>query len=654
MFAVFTAISYSGKFTPAYTVNNIDFTFKTTRSFNKTALLEVMYLPKTLQFNADDLEKDRQRIKKFYFDNGFFDAIIDTSVNYDSANYEVNIQITITENSRYTIKEMIIGGLDGIADNLKQSISSDRAIKAGDFYSKSNIAKETDRILNILQNNGYLNAGLDTSQRTEVSRYPFEVKDNPNYKNMVRVKLTFDGVNKVYRFGITKINIVNNRYHLGDDIIERELKYKENDIYSKENMTESERNLTKIPLIQIGRVQVDTVIEDASRVNMIVNISLNNKYTLTPEPEGKFIDNYFFIGGSLEYDDKNFFGGGRVFSISGEPLYHSNQVNRVDITFNLFQPFLFNNNITGNLKFAAIFYNFNEIFQFLDFTNSISLNYYIAPYTFYNSLTAALNTDLVRTKYKQDYYDSTNALFYKQGQIENLLNSVVSFTATHSSTDNLFNPSKGFFHSFTLEEAGLVPDLLNAFSKNINYSQYIKFYVLNYFYSDLSGGTQTGILANSIKLGDIYEFGKNQNIVPIQPQYKFFSGGGNSVRGWAAQRNGILDNTLDGGKFWLEGSMEYRWLMFADRTSFIKNFGIVGFIDYGNVWESASLFKFAQISLAAGFGVRYNTFVGPVRIDLGFKLFDPTQYVGNQWLFQNPSRIFIDKYAIQFGLAQAF
>jgi outer membrane translocation and assembly module TamA len=136
--------------------------------------------------------------------------------------------------------------------------------------------------------------------------------------------------------------------------------------------------------------------------------------------------------------------------------------------------------------------------------------------------------------------------------------------------------------------------------------------------------------------------------------YKFFSGGGNSVRGWDAQKNGILQNTKNGGKFLFEGSFEYRWMMFADKSNFMKDIGTVFFLDYGNVWDNHTDFHLKQIALAVGFGFRYYTFVGPVRIDFGIRLYDPNEDESKRWIFKNLKGIFSGKSTIQFGLGNAF
>ena len=643
----------------AYDVNDVSFNYKTTKTFDKAELLEVMLLPKIQVFNQDELEKDRQRLKKFYFDNGFFDAIIDTMVTYDNINKEVDIEIIIYEKERYTVRELLIVGLDNkIPDKLKSDINTDRLLKSGDNYTKSAVAKESNRILDILQNNGYLKAQIDPISGTVIAKYSPEVQKNPSYKNKVRITLKFSGVDRTYNFGKTKIKIADNKYRLDQSIIEREIKYKEGDLYSRDQLVQSERNLTKIALIQLGRIQIDTVLESTGTVELVTNIMLTTKYQVTPSILGSFIDNYFYLGAGLTYDDKNFFGGGRVLSLSVEPLFHSKDVNQVSVSANLFQPYLFSDNITANFKVSAIYFNLNEFYQGLSLTNSLILNYNLRKYTFYNNLSTELNADLNRLKIKQDVVIDTGMTIttIPAGTITNSMNSVLGFTATHNNTNSVFNPSSGFFHAITLEEAGILPALLNKISRNIDYSQYFKFYLQNYFYFDLSSLAGNRVLGIASRIGDIMEFGSGDNIVPVLPQYKFFSGGGNSVRGWYAQKNGVLENTQNGGKFLFEGSFEYRWMPFVGSTGFTKDLGTIFFLDYGNVWETHKQFRFNEIALAIGFGFRYYTFVGPVRIDVGFKLYDPSAEAGSQWLFSDIKKIFSppQKWAIQFGLGNAF
>jgi translocation and assembly module TamA len=51
----------------------------------------------------------------------------------------------------------------------------------------------------------------------------------------------------------------------------------------------------------------------------------------------------------------------------------------------------------------------------------------------------------------------------------------------------------------------------------------------------------------------------------------------------------------------------------------VGNFGIVPFIDAGNIY-SASLPKLDDLRFGAGIGVRYHTNFGPIRVDVGTPL----------------------------------
>ena len=630
-----------------YTLDKIEFKFETTKSFDEDDLENIMNLPRLATYSEQELEQDRLRIKKYYFDNGFFDAVVDTATSYDKEDLSVLVTIIIIENNRYRIDKVKMFGLEKVPADLKTKINSERLLKSGDPYSKLAIVGESGRIIGILQDNGYLYASLDTVNGTVVSKYQ---SSDPKLKYKVNVSLTFMGVQKQYVFGKTSINIKDNRYKLQNYLIERELTYQEGKLYSRDELNRSERNLTKFAIIQTRRFNIDSVLDN--RVNIRVDITLTNKYEVTPNILGVDINNQFFGGAGIEYSDRNFFGGGRVFSVSLQGLIHSLTTNRVVLNTSLYQPYFIRNNMTATYNLGLGLYNPEKDFQDIFASNLLRVNYYIADYTFYNSAYSDITIDFIREKKGIEYYRSRQ--LDTTSTLTNSMNSIIGLTLIHDNTNDLFNPSRGSYHSITVENAGLLPRFLAIFKKNIDFSQYFKFYMPNKFYFDLSGGRGSSIFATYNEIGDIAEYGKGENIVPVLSIYKFFSGGSGSLRGWNAKENGILKNTQEGGNFLFEGSFEYRWNMFSTSQNFWKNFWAVYFIDYGNVWETGGDFVFKQIALATGLGFRYDTFVGPLRIDLGFKLYNPTAPEGDQWLFNNIKDIFKHKFAFQFGLGNAF
>jgi len=645
--------SFAANIAPKLENGDIEFGFMTTSTFNNAALKEALLLPREKYFNRNTFEEDRQRLKKFYFDNGFFDVLVDTSTRVNAEDNTIDMKFMIRENDRYTVKEYVYLGLEKLNNVVENEVYANRLLNPGDPYVKTLIQQDKDRIISILQNNGYFRAFTADSIATIVEKYDKAIQDkDPSYRNKVNIIIRFKGTDNKYTFGKTRIDIKGSRLDLGKDIIERELEYNEGDIFNRSKIMESENNLSRLYIIQIGNITVDTVIESEKKVYLTANITLGKKHEITPGIAAVYLTNKLYAGASLEYFDKNFLGGGRVFSTKLEGLINDLNNNEVDLSFTFTQPYLFNNNISLTLNPKIGIINLGGV-EYLTATNLVRLSYYISPYTFYKNAYLDLTTDFNRKKIKQVQKDANGNIIATEGETVNSMNSVLGLTLVHNSTNDLFNPSKGGYHSITVESTGLLSKLLTLINKNILYSQYFKFYIPTRYYRDVSGN-RTSIVALNLEIGSIFEFGSNDNIVPIDPLYKFFSGGGSSLRGWRAQQNGILADKSNGGKFLLEGSMEYRWNTFSDASNFAKNIWIVGFLDYGNVWEESKNFHFNQIALATGLGFRYNTFVGPFRIDVGFKLFDPSAVDGNKWLWDNPSEILKNKYAIHFGIGNAF
>lgn len=100
--------------------------------------------------------------------------------------------------------------------------------------------------------------------------------------------------------------------------------------------------------------------------------------------------------------------------------------------------------------------------------------------------------------------------------------------------------------------------------------------------------------------------------------FRLRGGGPNSNRGFVAgslgdEYNGTF-KPIDGGLRRWEGSLEVR-------SRITDSFGLVTFADVGDV-NRAPAFRFNMIHLTLGFGLRYFTIVGPVRLDFGFRVRD--------------------------------
>lgn len=116
------------------------------------------------------------------------------------------------------------------------------------------------------------------------------------------------------------------------------------------------------------------------------------------------------------------------------------------------------------------------------------------------------------------------------------------------------------------------------------------------------------------RLGGIWTQEFNQ----LPSSARFFAGGSQSVRGYAYQSLGPVNenNQVIGGKYLMIGSIEFE-------HSFSKKWGVALFYDAGNAIDNIN----DKLERGAGFGLRWKSPVGPVRVDLASAL----SRDGNPW-----------------------
>jgi outer membrane translocation and assembly module TamA len=95
---------------------------------------------------------------------------------------------------------------------------------------------------------------------------------------------------------------------------------------------------------------------------------------------------------------------------------------------------------------------------------------------------------------------------------------------------------------------------------------------------------------------------------------RLFAGGSTSVRGYRRRELGPLDVNGNpvGGEAVFETSAELRYPLFG-------SFRGVAFVDAGNVWRESGDVELSDLRYTPGLGVRYDTPIGPIRVDAGFK-----------------------------------
>jgi outer membrane protein insertion porin family len=177
------------------------------------------------------------------------------------------------------------------------------------------------------------------------------------------------------------------------------------------------------------------------------------------------------------------------------------------------------------------------------------------------------------------------------------LTSAVTPRVVWDSRNSRLNPSQGSYNSFEVEVAGLGGE--NRYYKLVGESTW--YYPLPY---ELSGFVKGR-----------FGIGAGYGGEDLPASERFFLGGPTTVRGFGFRDIGPQD--LDGNPL---GGTSFVQFNIEIGRSFSRILRLVAFMDVGNVYAQDQQFDLGEVRSSAGFGIRFITPVGPVRMDWGFKL----------------------------------
>lgn len=406
-------------------------------------------------------------------------------------------------------------------------------------------------------------------------------------------------------------------------------------------------------------VQPDSVAGKSVRYALDCDIQLSSRKpnSISVQPEGTNTAGDLGAAVSLTYSNRNLFHGSETFSLQLRGAYEAitklegyNDKNYIEygleskVQFPRFIAPFISNSFKRNIQSTSelsVSYNLQNRPEFHRRVFSTAWRYkWSEPHhhTSYKLDMIDLNyiyMPWISETFRQDYLDSDdnrNAIL--RYNYEDLFIMKIGFGLSYNNGTNAYK--------FSIETAG---NILNGFANafdfkknddgqytlfNIAYAQYVKGDFDATHVMKLSPGSE---LVFHGRLGIAYPYG-NSRILPFEKRY--FSGGANSVRGWAVRglgpgkyggTDGRIDFINQTGDIKLDLNMEYRMFLFW------KLYGAV-FVDVGNIWtireyenQPGGQFKFnefyKQLAAAYGVGVRLNFGYFILRFDCGMKAVNP-------------------------------
>lgn len=611
---------------------------------------------KSKKYTPERWKEDKRNLIKKYNEYGFRDAVILEDSVWNVDDKHVNILVKVDEGTKYYLRNITwVGNTVYATDYLNALLG----MKKGDVYNQTLMSKrlteDDDAVGNKYWNNGYLFYNL---QPTEVNI----VGDSID----LEMRIT---ENQQARLNHVRIN-GNDRLY--ENVVRRELKTKPGDLFSKEALMRSARELASMghfdpekvnpdvkPDPENGTVDINWNLEQKSndqiefslgwgqngligRVGLkLNNFSIRNLFNknserrgILPIGDGEVLslgvqtNGRFYQSYNMNYST-NWFGGKRPTQFSLGAYYSKS----TDVSTNFYNSSWRNNYM--NYMYGYGSYAYNNYENYLD------------PDTYIKMFGASLGWGK-RLRWPDDYFTLSVQLAYTRYMLKNWKyflmttgnanNLNLNLSINRTSTDNQLFPRRGseFTASVSLTPPWSKWDkkdyenlALNRQSSTFLAEQQEKYKWVEYHkwkfkaktYTALSGGQKCFVLMTRVELGLLGSYNRFKKS-PFETYYVGGDGMSGYSTGYAEEtiglrgyENGSLTPYGYEGYAYDRMSLELRYPFLLGNTTI---YGL-GFIEAGNAWDDTRKFNPFDMKRSAGLGVRiFLPMVGLMGIDWAY------------------------------------
>ncbi len=508
-------------------------------------------------------EEDAERILNLYSDFGYVQARIEShEIIPDLARGEVTLRTRVIEGPQFRVGSIALRGNQVISDATLRPLIK---LKEGDVYNRSRVGE----------------ARRDIQDRySEIGRALAEV--NPEIsldpdKLLVTVAFAITEGSEVY---VERINITGNTTS-SEKVLRRELRVAEGDLFTNQKLVRSRQRLFNLGFFE----EVTATFEPGSAPDkVVINIDVKERATgLFSVGAGySSLDSVF---GTLDVTKRNLFGVGQEVFLRIR-IGAKSQLGLIGFT----EPYLF------DIPLRAGFDIYDRDRDFDHFTENrlggdLRASYPLGEFT---TLSGAYRIENV--KVSDIPANAPDVLKKEQGK---RLISAVDLTLSRDTRDNVFEPSSGSRNTLGVSFAGLGGD-----------TQYYQVGVESAWFFPLP--VLDLVFAARGSAGIIQGWGGKD--VPISE--RFFLGGDTSLRGFRTRSVGPRDAASG---FVLGGDKQI--LLTSELLiPIFPHFRLALFFDAGNAYGLGTAFDPTDLRLDAGAGVRFQSPLGPLRLDYGFNL----------------------------------
>lgn len=611
---------------------------------------------KSKKFTPERWAEDKKNLITKYNEYGYRDAIIlkDSVWNVDPKH--VDIYVKVDEGKKYYIRNIKwVGNTVYSTDYLSRLLD----MKKGDVYNQTylnkRLSQDEDAVGNAYWNNGYLFYNL---QPTEV--------------NIVGDSIDLEmRITEGQQARINRVKI-NGNDRLYENVVRRELRTKPGDLFSKEALQRSARELASMghfdpeainpvpePNYEDGTVDINYNLKQKSndqvelslgwgqtgvigRVGLkLNNFSMANLFRrnrehrgIMPIGDGETLslgaqtNGTYYQSYNAQYST-NWLGGKRPIQFSVGMSYSK----QTDVSSNYYNSGYMNN--YNNYRYGYGNYNYNSYENYYDPDKYVKL---LSVYAGWGK----------RLSWPDDYFTLSLQLQYQRYMLRNWRYFIMSngsannlnlnIALNRTSTDNQLFPRRGSDFSVSLtitppwskwdhkDYAHLAtdrnsPTYSQEQQEKYRWVEYHKWKFKARTFTALTSGQKCFVLMTRVEFGLLGSYNKNKKS-PFETYYMGGDGMSGYSTGYAEEtiglrgyENGSLTPYGAEGYAYSRMSLELRYPFLLGNTTI---YGL-GFVEAGNAWTETSKFNPFDMKRSAGLGVRiFLPMVGMMGIDWAY------------------------------------
>lgn len=508
-------------------------------------------------YSPELLDDAAETIRRLYQASGFVDTRVTPVAR--SENGQITVVITIDEGRGLTIGEV---GFEGAVQFDPQEVASWTDVAPGQLYTQNRVLAGRRSLTSAYHSRGYDQVRVETAAEPVGS----------------------DRVNVVYRISEGEPSRIRQVLVAGNTLTREKIVHRNSGLeagrpYDPEAILEAQRRLyatglfNRVDIVPLDRRRSDErdlliQLEDAGPIVLTYGVGAQDR-------EG--------VRGTVEVTHSNLWGLDR--SISAR-IRGSRREQRFQTTYR--EPRLFNWELDG---FASLFVERARLPAFdadkVDFSVQSLKRFANTDSLLMSASYQTVNLRDIRDNRRTEEFPDEEGII----QIARLGSSYIRDTR-----NDILNPSRGNYFTGTFQLAN------TALGSEINFASLFTQF-------SMYRPAREAVLAASVRFGWNQPYGRTASL-PITERY--FAGGSTTLRGFDLDDAG----PRAGGNALTIVNTEYRFpIPFP-----VSGFGGTLFYDTGTVFERISDFSFGDFTHTAGIGIRYQTPLGPIRVDFGLNV----------------------------------